>query len=284
MPSVRSGASLVDLAAYQASPIGKATASEHVLAWFVVAELRILAFWGRPNDRDARFLVEAMAPEVGPRGGAYCSIVDLREVEDLSPVGFQGYLEFASAHADTLGARVIHSAIVHRGGPTAALAAGYSRLLKRPFPSSLHLTLADAIEATGRAVDGASATSRLEQLVAEAKARHEIEGLVERYVRASLRGATLEGCARGLALSERTLQRLLQERGTSFREELSRVRLDEAMRLLREGDGKLISIAHEVGYPKLQNLSIAFRKRTGMTPGAWRAQLRGRASDPDPSR
>jgi AraC-like DNA-binding protein len=275
LPAERvAGSSLSDLTDYLASPVGKAVASAHVLVWMVSRELRIIALWGRGNEEDARFLVDAMAHEVGPACRRYGSIVDLRAVEDLPQVGFDAYFEFARAHRDTLGTRVIHSAIVHRGGASAALVAGYSRLLDRPFPSSLHATLAGALRALGQAAEVTWVPARLAALIAEARGRYEVAGLVEAYLRATPRAATLRGCARALGVAERTLQRALHARGTSFRQALARARVDLAMHLLRETDDKLLVIAHEVGYPKAQNLSLAFRKRTGMTPGAWRARVR----------
>ncbi|MBD7969191.1 AraC family transcriptional regulator [Paenibacillus sp. Sa2BVA9] len=58
--------------------------------------------------------------------------------------------------------------------------------------------------------------------------------------------------------------------GTSFIEYLSRIRVEEACRLLRETDQTIIMVADATGFVQKQNLLRAFRKYTGQTPSEYR--------------
>lgn len=93
---------------------------------------------------------------------------------------------------------------------------------------------------------------------------------VERAI--ALPDVTLESAARALHASPRTVQRRLEEEGTSFSEVLDRARAALARRLLRETDRKLADVASAVGYSDLAPFSRAFRKWTGTPPGAFRGQ------------
>ena len=90
---------------------------------------------------------------------------------------------------------------------------------------------------------------------------------------ANLRGATLDGCARAMHLSGRTLQRRLRSEATSFQNELCKARVRAGKHQIRAGRGKLTHIALEVGCASLQHFSLLFRTHTGMPPSAWRARL-----------
>lgn len=68
-------------------------------------------------------------------------------------------------------------------------------------------------------------------------------------------------------LSIRQLERLFrQQMRTSIREHYLRVRLDEAMRLLRETDMPRTTVAIACGFPSAAHFSRSFRKRFAMTP------------------
>lgn len=77
--------------------------------------------------------------------------------------------------------------------------------------------------------------------------------------------------ARRFGMSQRTLQRRLQELGTSFQREISAAQMRTAMRLMRETGNPLKWIAIESGFASLQHFSSSFRARVGESPSAWRA-------------
>ena len=55
---------------------------------------------------------------------------------------------------------------------------------------------------------------------------------------------------------------------------LTRWRMQVAARLLAQGGAKVATIASEAGYDSEAAFSRAFKKATGMAPGAWREMRR----------
>lgn len=100
------------------------------------------------------------------------------------------------------------------------------------------------------------------------------EDLLER-VRATLvneqgRYPDLDGVAKRLYMSNRTLKRRLQQHGISFLQLLNEARKRDSFRLLEDPSLSLEEIAHRLGYSAPANFSRAFRKWAGSTPGAYR--------------
>jgi AraC-like DNA-binding protein len=85
-----------------------------------------------------------------------------------------------------------------------------------------------------------------------------------------LASATIEVAAAAIGMTERTLQRRLEEVDATFQSELARVQIARAQRLMRETDRKLSDIALEVGCATPSVFSELFRKITGETPSQWR--------------
>ncbi len=79
----------------------------------------------------------------------------------------------------------------------------------------------------------------------------------------------IDEAAKRLSMSPRSLQRLLQQHGTSFHDEQTSARFALAEALLRAGDEKVASIARRVGCSE-RTLTSLFRARTGLTPSDWR--------------
>ncbi len=77
--------------------------------------------------------------------------------------------------------------------------------------------------------------------------------------------------ARAASVSRSTLERGLRRLlGRSPHEELVRVRLERARRLLGETDLKLSAVAHRAGFRHAQGLCASFKRAFGRTPGAHR--------------
>jgi AraC-like DNA-binding protein len=81
---------------------------------------------------------------------------------------------------------------------------------------------------------------------------------------------SLERGAEIVETSPRTLRRWLREEGTSFRGILDRIRFEAAEERLREPTIPLAKISAELGYSDQANLTRAFHRWTGETPGAYR--------------
>ncbi len=102
----------------------------------------------------------------------------------------------------------------------------------------------------------------------------EIIEQVERALRQDLAGRnTIAGVAKELGMSERSLRRRLAESGVSFQTLLDGLRKGRALELLANPMMSVEQIAHAVGFTDPHNFRRAFRRWTGTTPGAVRADL-----------
>jgi AraC-like DNA-binding protein len=82
--------------------------------------------------------------------------------------------------------------------------------------------------------------------------------------------------AKLLQTSPRSLQRMLQAEGTSFRELLASARYDEARKLLATSDMSVADIALYLGYEFAPNFIRAFGNRARMAPMEFRAKARSK--------
>ncbi|MES2260014.1 MAG: AraC family transcriptional regulator ligand-binding domain-containing protein [Pseudomonadota bacterium] len=106
------------------------------------------------------------------------------------------------------------------------------------------------------------------------------------WVRLMLREAehcqpTLAQLAELLNMSSHTLARKLAAEGCDYRLLSGEIRHQRACALLTEGQGGIADIAWRLGYTDMANFSHAFRKRSGMTPSAYRRECRA-ADKPHP--
>ncbi|WP_456417245.1 AraC family transcriptional regulator [Thiolapillus sp.] len=81
--------------------------------------------------------------------------------------------------------------------------------------------------------------------------------------------------AKKLFLTERTLQRRLQENGTTFKKLLTEVRIDLADNYIRDSKLSLNEISFLLGFSELSSFSRAFKNWTGSSPRNYRQEKRG---------
>lgn len=84
---------------------------------------------------------------------------------------------------------------------------------------------------------------------------------------------SLDHVAARSAMSPRTLQRRLQEEGTSFRRELDHVRVRIAQRHLAESKMSVTDLSDLLGFSDLAAFSRAFHRQNGMSPRQWRSSV-----------
>jgi AraC-like DNA-binding protein len=89
---------------------------------------------------------------------------------------------------------------------------------------------------------------------------------------AQLSADCLVEASRGLGLSPRTLQRKLNELGTSFSDELEKSRRERAYRWVLETELPLRTIAKRIGFSDPACFSRAFRRWYQMSPANFRRQ------------
>lgn len=105
--------------------------------------------------------------------------------------------------------------------------------------------------------------------------RAELHAALGQLRTAPLEGLSLAAFARELGLSERQVSRLFRrELGASFREHLIELRLERARQLLAETEQSVVDVAGETGWSSLAHFGAVFRRRTGLTPSAYRARAR----------
>ncbi|GIO11088.1 hypothetical protein J19TS2_06430 [Cohnella xylanilytica] len=95
------------------------------------------------------------------------------------------------------------------------------------------------------------------------KVRQALDYMRERYAEE----VTSDAIAEHIGISKDHLRHLFKEEtGETVLDALTRIRIDEAKRLLRDGSLKIYEIAERVGYRNGQYFSQVFRKATGMNP------------------
>ena len=97
-------------------------------------------------------------------------------------------------------------------------------------------------------------------------------GVVQVQIESFLRQGAykVDAIAESLAMSKRSLQRLLAEQGLSYSQMLAEVRQRLAADWLENTDKSVGEIAFELGYTDVSNFSRAFRRQVGITPQVFR--------------
>jgi AraC-like DNA-binding protein len=136
-----------------------------------------------------------------------------------------------------------------------------AKTLDEPFithnPDLLKLLVPGLEAALGEQRDGRSLTEDVRAIL-----RQQIAG--ER--------PAVDKVARALGLSGRTLQRRLEELGTSYQEQLDDVRRTSARRLLAATDLDAGEVAFLLGFEELNSFTRAFHGWEGTTPTRWRTR------------
>lgn len=81
-----------------------------------------------------------------------------------------------------------------------------------------------------------------------------------------------ESIAAALHVSQRTLQRKLQEEGTSYKELLNETRRELAARYMENSDSQISEVAYLLGFSEVGNFTRAFKRWTGVAPTEYRAR------------
>jgi AraC family transcriptional regulator, regulatory protein of adaptative response / methylphosphotriester-DNA alkyltransferase methyltransferase len=95
--------------------------------------------------------------------------------------------------------------------------------------------------------------------------------IVQRHYRSNL---TVENVAKALAISPRQLQRVYAQFGdTTFHDDLVGRRLEAAAQLLSTPSIPVRDVAQQVGFYQSPHFARAFRRRYGVSPSTYRANL-----------
>lgn len=103
-----------------------------------------------------------------------------------------------------------------------------------------------------------------------------LQALRRMFEAAALMGRlSLQEAAVTLGLAPRSLQRRLEEIGTTFEETLDTWRRQKALSLLSEPDAGTMAVATRLGYTDASHFIRAFRRWEGMAPGEFRRDYGG---------
>lgn len=91
------------------------------------------------------------------------------------------------------------------------------------------------------------------------------------------RRTSMSAVARGLGISVRSLRRRLESEGTSYNTVVNESLGILAKQLIRNNSGSVQEIAFEMGFADTSSFHRAFKRWTGMTPRAYRAEQAGYA-------
>jgi AraC-like DNA-binding protein len=80
-----------------------------------------------------------------------------------------------------------------------------------------------------------------------------------------------ESIASALHMSQRTLQRKLQDEGTNYKELLNDTRRELAARYMENSDSQVSEVAYLLGFSEVGNFTRAFKRWTGVAPTEYRA-------------
>jgi AraC-like DNA-binding protein len=273
------------------------TGCEHI--GLLVGERFSLARWG---------ILGALASSAPTLGDAFASVSDYQRLYSGAAVAFldvdgdTASVFSAVNHPDTLGLQHIVDVIgqmIHRGlcelvgdswRPASVLLARRRPRAIEPYRRAFGCEpefdadctgVRFAAAALGRALPSSDAARFAE---VEASLAAVGPGSLLDALRRALRVELVRGHANAsrvsnfLAMHQRTLHRRLAATGTSFQCVLDEVRYDAARHYLRASAMPLVDVAAALGYSELSAFTRAFRRWSGMTPGAFRRRTTAGAS------
>jgi AraC-like DNA-binding protein len=132
-------------------------------------------------------------------------------------------------------------------------------------------TLLSARPDLGNEVTYATVSRLCDELMDELQLRTGVAGKVREALLVNLaRPTSLDAVARYLKMSSRTLRRRLSEENASFRELLDDLRMQVAIKYLRDTDLTTEAVADALGFSDASNFRHAFRRWTKAAPQDFR--------------
>ena len=257
---------------------GPPLASANVLFWYPSRELRIISAWGAVTAADLALVTEAIRDEVHPDFHPFRSLVDMVALERLDPPAFDKFVAFMKDNASTFAKNNIASAYVHAEthGAASAAVSGYTRIIGVSIPTQNYGTVVEGLAGLGFADRADELSDELERMKQAIRAHFMILGPLRRAIDKHRRRPAAAVIARDLKRSTRTLQRDLAGVGTTLTDEVRRVRVELARRLLSTTSMSIAAVAREAGFGATKTFRSAFIKETGMPPASWRSERRRR--------
>jgi AraC-like DNA-binding protein len=257
------------LAAYVGNPVGCYIAAAQSAAFRTRDALSGLLLWGSPTDADAEMVKGALAVGLSDGSGRCLSLIDLQRLETNDLRAFLELSRILAMYVSSFRGDDTRHAVISAPGAAGEAVASLLVTLRRGTVR-VFKSAQDGLCWTG--VQDPVLLNDLE-LIARihspgSSLLRTLRGLLDRDP-----GSTGSELARGLGMSQRTLQRRLKESSTSLQQEVSEAHLRIAKKLMTETTRPLKWIALEAGYASPQHFSSAFRAHTGISPKRWRVSV-----------
>jgi AraC-like DNA-binding protein len=256
------------------APVGRYVADRTWLFFCANETLSGFVLWEKPDLEDARALLRVMPFRGSPLAFCRRRLVDVRRLDAPHPDAFAAFVEHLCDHGESLHRAVERLAIVRGSRLSQAITAGLPHVAPMDFPVAFFDDPTKALRWLGFADNGL--TSELDQLQDAVSGTPKLLRDLRARLRTHLRSPSLRAISASLGLSQRTLQRRLNERGTSFQSEINAVRVEAARELMVETTLSISEIATKIGCGSPQHFSALFRKLTGTAPTEWRKGARHR--------
>jgi AraC-like DNA-binding protein len=266
--------------AFIAAPVGRYVVLPTCVGWVEEPSLGGVIAWGRPDAEGTRQSLDTFRGLWAPAMATRVTVVlDGSRLTGVLPESLTLLVAWAATRRLELIDRIAMQVGVIPEGIAGFALAG---ILSTFEAAHAYRIVHDPREAMRRALpdDGARADALSKELAAIVEramgAPHEMVEL-GRLIRNRAESLTLDEAASALAVSSRSLQRLLHARGTTFQDELRRGRYEVAAEILSTTDAKIAVVASRVGLSE-QALTQLFREHGGETPGAFRTRSRSASS------
>jgi AraC-like DNA-binding protein len=248
---------------FRADPQGRFVSGRGWLHFYRDDTFSGVLFAGPLDSEDVGPLLSLPPAAATQNARAHRSYFDTSRVSSVDPLLFLVVERYVATHRSAIKKTHARLAIVCERSLVGAVAGGFFRLIRPACTTRLFADRASALRWL-EAEDSADLLAVLEEKLDE-------DGLLVKLRDVLLRdpSPSLAEAARALGRSSRQLQRLLQERGSSFTREVNLARVGRAQRLLATGM-KVDAVASEVGFASRQHLARLFRAVYGETPTSWR--------------
>lgn len=261
------------------APVGRYVVLPTCVAWVESPSLGGLVGWGRPDVETTRQNLETFramwSRDVAPRMHV---VLDGGRLDSVLPESMAVLVSWAAKRRLELIEKIALQVGVIPEGIAGFALAGILSTFEASHPYRIRSSSRDAMRTAvpddeARA-DAISAEVEAITVKAMGATREMIE--LHRLIRSRAASLTVDEAATALAVSSRSLQRLLKTRGTTFQDELRRGRFELASELLSTSDAKVAVVASRVGLSE-QALTQLFRELGGETPGAFRTRVRAQS-------
>ena len=251
------------------APTGRFTITGSSFVWCASRTLCGSVLWGRQSEAETGDILRIFDQYPLHMDGSFDIVLDSRGVNEVDPRSLHLLFSWLVARRTALMPRIRLQASIIKEGPIGFLLTGLLPVVGKTHPYRLFTDPAEAFRAvhseTGAAlcteVDGI--TERVRGVPRELR--------VTRELLAKHLDTGFSEISAALAMSERSVQRVLSRHGTSFHGEVVIARFTLARELLRSTDAKLSEVCTRIGISE-RALTLLFRKQTGLTPAEWRKQ------------